>query len=505
MGITKGIYTWLYKKRYEQIQQNKENAVEVQFNTLLSLIQKATETQFGKEHQFASITNYKQFKEQVPVREYEQLKQYIELAMKGQANVLWPGMVKWFAKSSGTTQDRSKFIPITPECMEDCHYQGGKDVIGLLLSACEDSKIIDGRTLALGGSRQINQLNEGSYYGDLSAVLTQNLPVWAEILRTPDIRTALHPDYEEKIELMAEKTMNRNVTNVVGVPTWTVVLFNKILEKTGKKNMLEVWPNLDVFVHGGVSFEPYREMFKTYLPGDQVKYIETYNASEGFFALQDHPDDDDMLLMVDYGIFYEFIPMEEFDKENPATIALDEVEVGKNYAVVISSNAGLWRYKIGDTIKFTSTAPHRIKVTGRTKHFINAFGEEIIIENAETALAAACDKHNCSVTEFTAGPVYFSEKNDKGAHEWMIEFENEPSDVSAFAITLDTELRKLNSDYDAKRDNDMALTQLQLTTVPKGTFFNWMKQRGKLGGQNKVPRLKNDRKILEDLKAFLAN
>lgn len=504
MGITRGIYSWLFKRRYEQLVSGIENPIAIQEKVFANLIERAKNTLFGKDHGFENIASYEDFAKKVPVREYEDLKSYIEKTMEGEADVLWPGSVKWFAKSSGTTQDRSKFIPITTECMEDCHFQGGKDIIGVYLTRNEGSGMLDGRSLTLGGSKEINQLNEGSYYGDLSAVLTQNLPVWAEILRTPDMRTAMHPDYEEKIDLMVQKTMNKNVTNIVGVPTWTVVLFNKLLEATGKKHILEVWPNLDVFVHGGVSFEPYRELFKEFLPGDQVTYLETYNASEGFFAFQDDPADDGMLLVPDYGIFYEFVPIEEWDKEYPKALTLGEVELHKNYALVISTNTGLWRYKIGDTIKFTSLTPPKIKVSGRTRHFINAFGEELIIENAEAALTQACAEHKCAVTEFTAAPIYFSGDNDKGAHEWMIEFERGPEDEDAFAVSLDDAIRRLNSDYDAKRNQDMALTRLKLTTLPSGTFFQWMKKRGKLGGQNKVPRLKNDRTVVDELQAFMA-
>lgn len=505
MGITRGIYSWLFKRRYEQLVSNIENPIAIQQEVFSNLIDRAKNTLFGKDHDFEEISSYDDFSRKVPVREYEDLKPYIEKTMEGEADILWPGSVKWFAKSSGTTQDRSKFIPITTECMEDCHFQGGKDIIGVYLTRNEGSGMLDGRSLTLGGSKEINKLNEGSYYGDLSAVLTQNLPVWAEILRTPDLRTAMHPDYEEKIDMMVQKTMNKNVTNIVGVPTWTVVLFNKLLEATGKKHILEVWPNLDVFVHGGVSFEPYRELFKEFLPGDQVTYLETYNASEGFFAFQDDPNEEGMLLVPDYGIFYEFVPIEEWDKEYPKALTLGEVELNKNYALVISTNTGLWRYKIGDTIKFTSLEPPKIKVSGRTRHFINAFGEELIIENAEAALAKACVEHECAVTEFTAAPIYFSGENEKGAHEWMIEFERSPEHPEAFAQSLDDAIRELNSDYDAKRNQDMALTRLKLNTLPSGTFFQWMKKRGKLGGQNKVPRLKNDRAVVEELQAFLAN
>ncbi|MFY0673717.1 MAG: GH3 auxin-responsive promoter family protein [Bacteroidia bacterium] len=502
MSISSGIYAWLFKKRLEQIDAVRNRPIEVQQKVFDRLLNDARNTLFGIDHGFHEIDSLDEFKKAVPVRDYEGIKPYIHKALEGQSDILWPGAVKWFAKSSGTTQDRSKFLPITPESLEECHFQGGKDVLGVHIENHPDTSFLEGRSLVMGGSHSINQLNENSYYGDLSAVITQNLPIWAELLRTPDLRTALHPNYEEKIEMMAQKTINKNVTNIVGVPTWTVVLFNRILEITGKDHITEVWPNLELYIHGGVSFSPYRDLFKKFIPSDRMSYLETYNASEGFFALQDDPTTDGMLLMLDYGILYEFIPMEELDNENPETICLDEVEVGKNYALVISTNAGLWRYRIGDTVKFTSVKPYRVKVSGRTKHFINAFGEELIIENAEKAIYEASKTHNCLVKEFTAGPVYF-DGNNKGAHEWFIEFEHEPESFDAFIKCLDDEIRKTNSDYDAKREGDMALTQLKAHKVPESTFYQWLKSKGKLGGQHKVPRLKNDRSIVTEMTFFM--
>lgn len=502
MSISSGIYAWLFKKRLEQIEAVRNRPIECQQKVFKRLLKEASNTLFGIDHGFHEIDSFSDFKKAVPVRDYESIKPYIHKALEGQSDILWPGTVKWFAKSSGTTQDRSKFLPITPESLEECHFQGGKDVLGVHIENHPDTGFLEGRSLVMGGSANINQLNENSYYGDLSAVITQNLPIWAELLRTPDLRTALHPNYEEKIEMMAQKTINKNITNIVGVPTWTVVLFNRILEITGKDHITEVWPNLELYIHGGVSFSPYRDLFKKFIPSDRMSYLETYNASEGFFAFQDDPTTDGMLLMLDYGILYEFITMEELEIENPETICLDEVEVGKNYALVISTNAGLWRYRIGDTVKFTSVKPYRVKVSGRTKHFINAFGEELIIENAEKAIYEASKTHNCLVKEFTAGPVYF-DGNNKGAHEWFIEFEHEPESFDAFIKSLDDEIRKTNSDYDAKREGDMALTQLKGHKVPEGTFYKWLKSKGKLGGQHKVPRLKNDRSIVTEMTFFV--
>ncbi len=502
MSISGGIYAWFFKKRLEQIEMVKNQPFLCQEKVFKRLVSQASNTKFGIDHHFERITAIDQFKQNVPVRDYDHIKPYILQALEGESDILWPGTVKWFAKSSGTTQDRSKFLPITPESLEECHFQGGKDVLGVHIENHPETSFLEGRSLVMGGSHSINQLNENSYYGDLSAVITQNLPIWAELLRTPDLRTALHPNYEEKIEMMAQKTINKNVTNIVGVPTWTVVLFNRILEITGKDHITEVWPNLELYIHGGVSFKPYRDLFKRFIPKETMSYVETYNASEGFFAFQDEPNEEGMLLMLDYGIFYEFIPMEEFECEHPKTVCLSEVEVDKNYALVISTNAGLWRYRVGDTVKFTSINPYRIKVSGRTKHFINAFGEELIIENAERAIAEASTKHNCLVKEFTAGPVYF-DGNNKGAHEWFIEFEREPESFNDFVKSLDDELRKTNSDYDAKREGDMALTMPKAHKVPVGTFYKWLKSKGKLGGQHKVPRLKNDRSIITEMTFFM--
>lgn len=503
MSISRGIYSWFFKNRQEQVNYFIRNPFKVQKEQFDALLESGKRTKYGQDYGFDSINSLDDFAAQVPITFYEQLKPYIQRVLEGESDVIWPGVIKWFAKSSGTTQDRSKFIPISTENLENCHFQGGKDVFGIYLNKHDSSKILDGRSLVLGGSNTINQLNENSYYGDLSAVILQNLPIWAELLRTPDLKTALNPNYEEKIEQIARKTIEKNVTNVVGVPTWTVVLFNRILEITGKDHINEVWPNLELYVHGGVSFEPYKDLFKNYIPSESMTYLETYNASEGFFALQDDVTQPGMLLMLDYGIYYEFIPMDEFDEEKPRTIGLEDVELDKNYALVITTNSGLWRYKVGDTIKFTSLNPFRVKVTGRTKHFINAFGEELIIENAETAVSRASVLHDCAVRDFTAAPIYFSEGGGKGAHEWLVEFEKAPENHNAFVETLDRELRLVNSDYDAKRKNNMALGFPKVQQVPKNTFYDWLKSIGKLGGQHKVPRLKNDRSVLESIKSFI--
>ncbi len=475
---------------------------DVQDEWFQSLISSAQHTQWGKDYGYSSIYTQDQFKERVPIQNYDTLKPYIERMLAGEQNVLWPSEIKWFAKSSGTTNDRSKFIPVSEESLEECHFKGGKDLLTMYCDNRPDTKIFTGKCLVLGGSHQINQLNADSCYGDLSAVLIKNLPFWAEFYRTPDMSIALMDDFEEKVEKMAQATINVNVTNISGVPTWNLVLAKRVLEITGKDNLLEVWPNLEFYFHGAVNFNPYREQFKKLIPRDDMYYMETYNASEGFFGIQDQPDSDEMLLMLDYGIYYEFLPMENIHSESPKTLGLDQVELNKNYALIISTNAGLWRYMIGDTIKFTCLSPHRIQITGRTKHFINAFGEELIIDNAEKGLSKACSETNAIIRDYTACPIYFK-GNDAGGHEWIIEFEKKPDDIERFTDVLDETLRSVNSDYDAKRFKDMALRRPTIHVADDGIFYNWMKNRGKLGGQHKVPRLANDRTYVDEILKML--
>ena len=475
---------------------------EVQEEWFFSLINDATNTEWGKKYDYQSIENIQQFKERIPVQNYDTLKPYIEKMLAGEQNVLWPSEIKWFAKSSGTTNDRSKFIPVSEESLEECHFKGGKDMLSIYCNNRPDAKMFTGKSLVLGGSHQINQLSPDSFYGDLSAVIIKNLPFWAEMLRTPDMSIALMDNYEEKIEKMARATIEVNVTNIAGVPTWTIVLAKRILEITGKQNLMEVWPHLELYVHGAVNFEPYREQFRKLIPNDDMYYLETYNASEGFFGIQDQSDSSDLLLMLDYGIYYEFIPMEEVDKEYPQTLSLNEVEIDKNYAIVISTNAGLWRYMIGDTVKFTSLNPYRLKITGRTKHFINAFGEEVIIDNAEKALNKACADTNAQIRDYTACPIYFK-GDEAGAHEWIIEFEKKPKEFERFIDILDNTLREVNSDSDAKRFKDIALKRPKVHLAPDGTFYKWLKNKGKLGGQHKVPRLANDRKYVDEILEIL--
>ncbi len=500
MGLFNTIVTWAMKYRFSQIERFMNNPHEVQSELLQNLLLSARHTEFGQRYDFRSIETYEQYSNRVPVHTYEQFYPYIERLLKGEQNILWPSEVKWFSKSSGTTNARSKFIPVTPEALDNCHFKGGKDLLSIYINNYPETKIFDGKGLGVGGSHQVNDLDPtaSSFYGDVSAVIMQNLPVWAEFIRTPSLQTALMNSWEEKIERMAQEVSKVNVTQIAGVPTWTVLLIQRIVELQGKKNILEVWPSLEVFFHGAVAFGPYRSLFKSLIPSEGMHYWETYNASEGFFGIQDQKDSEELLLMLDYGIYYEFIPVDEIDKENPRALSLEQVELSKNYAMLITTNAGLWRYNIGDTIKFTSKNPYRIKISGRTKHFINAFGEELIVENAEQGIAKACEQTGAIIDNFTAAPIYLQE-GKKGGHEWVIEFRKKPDDLGVFTNILDKTLRSINSDYDAKRAKDLALIAPVVHSAPEGTFYNWMKKRGKLGGQNKVPRLSNTREYVEDL------
>ncbi|HZB14250.1 MAG TPA: GH3 auxin-responsive promoter family protein [Chryseolinea sp.] len=500
MGLINSILTWVMQKRIHQIELFIKYPHEVQEELFKKLIQTAKHTEFGKQFDFSSIQNYQQFQERIPIHTYEKTFPYIDRLMKGEQNILWPSEIKWFSKSSGTTNARSKFIPVSQESLDDCHFKGGKDLLSIYVNNFPETKLFDGKGLAVGGSHQINELDPSatSYYGDVSAVIMQNLPPWAQFIRTPSLETALMGNWEEKIEKLARETIRENVTNIAGVPTWTVLLIQRVTDMAMKKNILEVWPNLEVFFHGAVAFAPYRTLFQSIIPSDKMRYWETYNASEGFFGIQDQTNSEALLLMLDYGIFYEFIPMEEIEKENPKAVPLSEVELDKNYAMIISTNSGLWRYNIGDTIKFTSKFPYRIKISGRTKHFMNAFGEEIIVENAETAITRACEVTGAVIDNFTAAPVYLKE-GKKGRHEWIIEFKVPPTDPDEFTRILDDTLRAINSDYDAKRAHNLALVEPKVHSAGEGTFYNWMKRRGKLGGQHKVPRLANSREYVDEI------
>jgi hypothetical protein len=487
----------LARMRMWRIESWMNHPVEAQREVLQDLVTTAQYTQFGQQYHFEELFNVRNFKQVVPVHEYEDIKPYIERMTNGEENVLWPTPVNWFAKSSGTTSDKSKFIPVSEESLTEGHYKAAKDVLTLYYNNFPASDLLTGKGLVIGGSHQVTSMNEEIHFGDLSAVLMQNAPFWSNWIRTPDLSIALMSEWENKIEKMAVSTIPENITSISGVPTWTIVLFRRILEMTGKSSISEVWPNLELYLHGGVSFVPYREQMNQ-LIGKPINYLEMYNASEGFFAAQDKPGEEGMLLFTDHGIFYEFMPLEEYGKKYPETVGLNQVVLGKNYAPVITTNGGLWRYIVGDTVQFTSLEPYRIRVSGRLKHFINAFGEELIVDNSDCAIAIACEQTGAIVNEYTAAPLFFSEEG-VGAHEWMIEFERAPNRIEDFVYELDMALKCVNSDYEAKRHKDMALRLPLVHSVEKGTFHKWLHHKGKLGGQHKVPRLSNDRKIIEEI------
>ena len=495
--IVNSIATWFLKKRIHQIDLFLKYPIEVQEELLKGLINKAKHTEIGNQYDFNSIKTYADFAKSVPVTTYEDNESNYERARKGENNIFWPTPIKWFAKSSGTTNAKSKFLPVSNESLEECHYAASKDLLCLYLNNNPDSELFLGKSLRLGGSKELYKEN-GTVFGDLSAILIDNMPFWAEFSSTPSNEVSLMPDWETKMQAIVDKTINENVTSLLGVPSWVLVLLNQVLESTGKNNLFEIWPNLEVYFHGGVSFDPYLEQYKKLLPKNNFLYYETYNASEGFFAIQDRNNSKELLLMLDYGIFYEFIPMDTYDSSEEIIIPLSDVELGKNYAIVITTNAGLWRYKIGDTIRFTSINPFRIKVTGRTKHHINVFGEELIIENAEVALRKAAKLTHSEIIDYTAGPI-FMEGKEKGAHEWIIEFKKQPDDSATFNKLLDAFLQESNSDYEAKRYNNTTLKPPKIHTARKDLFKDWLKQNDKLGGQHKIPRLSNSREFLEKL------
>jgi len=487
----------LARMRKWRIDAWKNNPIDAQREVLQELVTSAQYTEFGRRYGFHKLFSIKSFKEAVPICTYETLQESIKEMMNGTQNVLWNSPVYWFAKSSGTTNAKSKFIPISEESLEECHYKAAKDVLTMYYNAFPESSLLTGKGLLIGGSHSINSMNNDAQYGDLSAVLLQNSPFWAHWIRTPEMSIALMDEWETKIDKLAESTIRENVTSVSGVPTWTLVLFKRILEITGKKSISEVWPSLELYLHGGVSFIPYKKQFEV-LIGKPIHYLEMYNASEGFFAAQEYPMDEGMLLFTDHGIFMEFMPIEEYGKPNPQTIGLRDVQLGKNYALIISTNGGLWRYQIGDTIQFTQLHPFKIKVSGRLTHFINAFGEELIVANSDKAITIAAQICHCVVNDYTAAPIYFSEQG-KGGHQWLIEFEVPPENINLFAQELDSALKAENSDYEAKRYKDIALQMPVINSMPKNTFNDWLKRKGKLGGQHKVPRLSNDRNYVEEI------
>jgi len=497
LSIINSIVSWILKKRIHQIELFMKYPHELQNELLLNLIQRAKYTEIGKKYDFSSVLTYEQFADRVPVAAYEDVEPLIERSRKGEINIYWPEPIKYFAKSSGTTNAKSKFIPVSSDALENCHYKAGKDMLCLYLNNNEESQLFTGKSLRLGGSKQLYEDNN-TVFGDLSAILIDNLPLWAELGSTPSNKISLMNEWTEKMKAIVKETKNENVTSLLGVPSWLMVLLNNVLQDTGKNNLLELWPNAEVYFHGGISFEPYRDQYKKMFPKDSFRFYENYNASEGFFAIQDRNNADDMLLMLDYGIFYEFIPMDTFGTSNQKTVSLAGVEINKSYAVVITTNSGLWRYLIGDTVRFTSLSPYRIKITGRTKHYINVFGEELMIENTDTAIAKTAKEFNVDIVEYTVAPVFMKDK-EKGAHEWMIEFKKNPDDLKAFTKRLDENIQTINSDYEAKRYNSMTLNELVLNVAQPDLFHLWLSKKDKLGGQNKIPRLSNDRSYLEQL------
>lgn len=491
------IFAWAMKKRIHQIDLFRKYPHEVQKELFDQLLTNGSRTEYGIQFGLDRVRDYEDFKK-IPLQTYNEVKPWVDRLMSGEQGLLWPTETKWFAKSSGTTS-RSKLIPVTVESLEGCHYKGGKDLLALYYDNHPNRKLYNGKHLIVGGSAQINPLINDSYFGDLSAIILKNLPWWAEIRRTPSREIALMSEWDEKVEQMANSTIKEDVYIIAGVPSWTMVLANKILEITGKSNLKEVWPNLELFMHGGVNFEPYRDEFQNLMPGPNMNFVETYNASEGFFGIQDQVNLDEMLLMLDYGVFFEFIPMDYFKGVDSTEVySINDVELNVNYAIVISTNGGLWRYILGDTIRFTSTTPYRFKITGRTKSYINAFGEEVIVENAEMAVTEACKKTEALIRDYTAAPIYMEDKAS-GSHQWVFEFVQYPNDMNRFAQVLDEQLRGLNSDYDAKRYHNLILDVPVINVVKEGTFDQWLKMNNKLGGQNKIPRLSNDRKILEQI------
>ena len=488
----------VFKPRQKALERYKDEAETLQMQTLLRLTQQARNTEWGVLHGYHRVATYEDFAATGPVNTYEELKGYIDRMRQGEADILWPGRVKWYAKSSGTTNDKSKFIPVSAQGLKDTHYAGGQDAVAWYLRNNPRSRILDGRALILGGSHAPNYNQKDSLVGDLSAILIENIHPLVNLVRVPKKETALLSDFEVKRDRIAREAMKRDVTNLSGVPSWMLSVLNRVMELSGKEHLEEVWPNLEVFFHGGVAFTPYREQYKRLITSPRMHYMETYNASEGFFGLQDDPSDPAMSLMVDYGVFYEFIPMDELESEHPTVLPLWGVQTGRNYAMVISTSSGLWRYMIGDTVRFTSTRPYKFIITGRTKFFINAFGEELIVDNAEKGLEQACQATGADVREYTAAPV-FMDAQGKCRHQWLIEFARPPRDLASFARILDESLQHINSDYEAKRYKDITLQPLEIVVARRGLFDDWLKQKGKLGGQHKIPRLSNQRQFIEEM------
>ena len=492
--IFNSVASFFLKRRISQIELFKDYPIDVQQEVLRTLVVFSIDTEIGKKFDFKTIKHYNDFKERVPIVAYEDIYEDIERNRKGEQNIFWRTPIKWFAKSSGTTNAKSKFIPISFESLDDCHYKAGKDMLSLYFNNNINSELLVGKCLRLGGSKDIYE-NNNSYYGDLSAIMIDNLPFWAELSSTPSSKVSLISEWEKKVQAIIKESINQNVTSFAGVPSWMLSLLQQVIQQTGKDNILEIWKKSEVYFHGGVNFDPYRSLYKNLFPSKDFKYFEIFNASEGFFAIQDQNNSSELLLMLDYGIFYEFIPTSKSEQD---IISLADVKLNVNYAMVITTNSGLWRYKIGDTIKFTCLNPFRIKVTGRTKHFINVFGEELVVENAEKALSITCELTKCQITNYTVGPIFMGSKT-KGSHEWLIEFEKEPDDLNKFMEILDLNLQRLNSDYEAKRYKSSTLEIPKIQVARKNLFYDWLASKNKLGGQNKIPRLSNSREYITEL------
>ncbi len=499
MSIINSIASWLMQKRMHQIELFMKYPLEVQDEWLKKLLKQAKDTEFGKRHGFDHISNYEQYKHLVPIQDYESLKSDIDRIRKGEQNILWPTEIKWFAKSSGTTHDKSKFIPVSPETLDGCHHNGGRDMVTLYCVNYPETKLFTGKNLALGGTHNTDNFGDyESYHGDVSAIIMKHLPMWAEFFRAPNLNIALMDNWEDKLDALANATMNENVTSIAGVPSWMLVLIKRIFELSQKKSVADIWPNLEVYFHGGVSLKPYETQYAKVFSGLPVNYMELYSASEGFFGIQDDKNTKELLLMLDYGIYYEFIPIKALNDAQAQVIHLEQVVIGETYAMLISNNSGLWRYKVGDLITFTSNAPYRFVVSGRTQQYINVFGEELMIDNVEKALKIACEKTNSIVNEYTVAPIYISD-HETGAHQWLIEFHKLPDDLAFFIEVLDNALKSINSDYEAKRFNNYAIRLPQVVVMKEGSFYAWMKRRNKVGGQFKIPRLSNERTYVDQI------
>ena len=504
MNLTSIVNKLYFQPRRRELERYINKGEEMQHEILQYLVKRGKDTEYGRKYLFSTINNYNDFAQNIPLNTYEELKGYIDRMRHGERNILWPGQVKWYAKSSGTTNDKSKFIPITHEGLQNVHYQGGKDVLAYYLSNNPNSKLFSGKGLILGGSHSPNYNLSNSLVGDLSAILIENINPLANLVRVPSKEVALLSDFEVKRDKIAREVLSQNVTNISGVPSWMLSVLVRVMELSGKKHLQEVWPNLEVFFHGGIAFTPYREQYEQLITKQDMHYMETYNASEGFFGIQDDPNDKSMLLTLDYGVYYEFLPMDEFENEKPNIVPLEGVEVGRSYAMIISTVCGLWRYEIGDTIQFTSVRPYKFVITGRTKYFINAFGEELIMDNAEKGIEAACKATGAQISDYTAAPI-FMDSNAKCRHQWLIEFTKMPDSISDFERILDSKLQEINSDYEAKRFHDVTLQQLEVVVARKNLFNDWLKSKGKLGGQHKIPRLSNSRKNIDEMLAMNIN